>query len=129
MSDQSLGIREALPYLRRPVRQVLRGGGLLRDGSHRGAGRRGGGGPMLLMTSSELIEFMEATPPEEWPYPPARGCAYSGKTGENIKGWHIFVVREFLARMDAPAEPPCPDCGGGMEVQHVCENCGKREAI
>ena len=24
---------------------------------------------------------------------------------------------------------PCPDCGEGMEVQHVCENCGKREAI
>lgn len=23
---------------------------------------------------------------------------------------------------------PCPDCGHDMEVQHVCERCGKREA-
>jgi len=53
----------------------------------------------VILTSGELIEFMERTPPENWPTP--RGYGYGkGPTGKRIKTWHLAVMREFIARME-----------------------------
>jgi hypothetical protein len=51
----------------------------------------------MILTSGELLEFMERTPPEEWPTP--RGYGYSGPAGKRLKVWHMAVVTEFLNRM------------------------------
>lgn len=56
----------------------------------------------MILTSGELLEFMENTPPEDWPSP--RGYGYgSSTTAKRLKTWHIFVVEEFLNRMAAQA--------------------------
>jgi hypothetical protein len=51
----------------------------------------------VILTSGELIEYMEATAPEDWPAP--RGYGYNGPAGERLKSWHIALVSEFLDRM------------------------------
>lgn len=43
--------------------------------------------------------------------------------------WNPYEGRRHdLASGTPPTEAPCPDCGNNMEPQHVCENCGHREA-
>jgi hypothetical protein len=58
----------------------------------------------VILTSGELLEFMEATPPEDWPTP--RGYRYNGAAGKRMKAHHLYVVRTFLERMQAAQDPP-----------------------
>ena len=47
--------------------------------------------------AAELLALMERTDPKDWPSP--RGYGYRGSTGERVKSWHLYVIREFVERL------------------------------